>query len=55
MEAKTQALHENQTWKLVPKPPNTNIVGSKWIFKRKFKEDGTIEKHKARLVAQGYS
>lgn len=55
MEEEMHALHKNNTWSLVPKPPNTNIVGSKWIFKTKLKEDGSLERHKARLVARGYS
>ncbi|GJV99549.1 retrovirus-related pol polyprotein from transposon TNT 1-94 [Tanacetum coccineum] len=30
------------------------IQGLKWIFKKKLRPDGTIEKYKARLVAKGY-
>ena len=30
------------------------IRDSKWIFKRKLKLDGSIDKYKARLVAKGY-
>jgi hypothetical protein len=30
-------------------------VGCKWVFKKKLKPDGTIEKYKARLVAKGYT
>ena len=31
------------------------MVGYRWIFKTKLQLDGSIEHHKARLVAQGFS
>ena len=31
------------------------VIGTKWVWTVKHKEDGTLEKFKARLVAQGYS
>jgi len=31
-----------------------NIIGTKWIFKIKRNPDGSIERYKARLVAQVY-
>ncbi|CAN0874921.1 Retrovirus-related Pol polyprotein from transposon RE1 [Linum grandiflorum] len=49
------ALEENQTWDIVPKPNGARLLGSKWVFRTKFKPDGAIERHKARLVAQGCS
>ena len=55
MEEEIHALNTNQTWSLVPRPKNVNVIGSKWIFRTKFKEDGTVDRHKARLVAQGFS
>jgi hypothetical protein len=30
-------------------------VGCKWVFKKKLRSDGTIDKYKARLVAKGYT
>ncbi|GJZ70093.1 zinc finger, CCHC-type containing protein [Tanacetum coccineum] len=40
----------NNTWVLADLPPGYKPLGCKWIFKRKLKVDGTIEKFKARLV-----
>ena len=55
MEAEFLALCQNNTWSLVPKLSGTNIVGSKWIFKTKHHPDGSVDKHKARLVARGFT
>nr|QBH67611.1 putative Ty1-copia subclass retrotransposon protein [Ustilago esculenta] len=46
---------ENNTWTVVNAPNNANIIGCRWVFKVKRKGDGTINKYKARLVAQGYT
>ena len=45
----------NNTWKLVDLPPGSKPIGCKWIFKKKMKVDGTIDKFKARLVAKGFT
>ncbi|GKB87161.1 zinc finger, CCHC-type containing protein [Tanacetum coccineum] len=44
----------NNTWVLADLPSGYKPLGCKWIFKRKLKVDGTIEKFKARLVIQGF-
>nr|GEW20384.1 hypothetical protein [Tanacetum cinerariifolium] len=43
------SIMENNTWVLFDLPPGCKPLGCKWIFKRKMKVDGTIEKFKARL------
>ncbi|XP_047263787.1 uncharacterized mitochondrial protein AtMg00820-like [Capsicum annuum] len=52
MQAEFLALMRNKTWTLVPPPLNSNIVGCKWVYRVKRKVDGSIERHKARLVAK---
>ncbi|GJZ94301.1 zinc finger, CCHC-type containing protein [Tanacetum coccineum] len=48
------SIIENNTWILSDLPPGCKPLGCKWIFKRKMKVDGTIDKFKARLVIQGF-
>ncbi|RVW34639.1 Retrovirus-related Pol polyprotein from transposon RE2 [Vitis vinifera] len=55
MQHELTALELNKTWKLVTLPKNKRTIGCKWVFKVKYKADGTIERHKARLVAKGYT
>ena len=45
----------NNTWILADLPPGYKPIGCKWIFKRKIKFDGTIDKFKGRLVAKGFT
>ncbi|KAM1492902.1 hypothetical protein ACFX14_024715 [Malus domestica] len=55
MKEELSALSKQGTWSLVPLPTHKNLVGCKWIFKIKKHVDGSIARHKARLVAQGFS
>ncbi|GJV25884.1 ribonuclease H-like domain-containing protein [Tanacetum coccineum] len=50
-----KALIDNKTWVLVPRPPNVNIVCSMWLYKHKYNADGSLNRYKARLVANGHS
>ena len=50
-----QSLIDNETWELVELPPGRTAVGSKWVFKVKYRDNGEVERFKGRLVAQGYS
>ncbi|GJR29736.1 zinc finger, CCHC-type containing protein [Tanacetum coccineum] len=44
----------NNNWVLADLPPDCKPIGCKWIFKRKMKVYGTIEKFKAKLLIQGF-
>ncbi|KAL0402265.1 UNVERIFIED_CONTAM: Retrovirus-related Pol polyprotein from transposon RE1 [Sesamum latifolium] len=55
MEEELAALERNQTWELVPKPNDVKPISCKWVYKIKRRTDGSIERHKARLVARGFS
>lgn len=49
------AFDELDVWELMPKPHGANVVGVRWVYDIKIDEDGKILRHKARLVAQGFS
>ncbi|UYV76870.1 hypothetical protein LAZ67_14002267 [Cordylochernes scorpioides] len=55
MKEEFDLLIENKTWELVDPPKGQNVIGSKWVFRRKYSSDGSLERYKARLVAKGYS
>ncbi|KAK9100306.1 hypothetical protein Scep_023736 [Stephania cephalantha] len=54
INSEIESILQNNTWELVDLPSGIKPIGYKWIFKKKLKADGTIEKYKARLVAKGY-
>jgi hypothetical protein len=55
MVEEMESLYKNETWDLVKLPSGRNLVGSKWVFKKKMNVAGQVEKFKSRLVAKGYS
>ena len=55
MAAELDALSENGTFQLAIPPPDKNVVSCKWVFALKKDAHGEIDRHKARLVARGFS
>ncbi|RVW33419.1 Retrovirus-related Pol polyprotein from transposon TNT 1-94 [Vitis vinifera] len=55
MEKEIDVIEKNETWQLVEKPKDKEIIGVKWIFRVKYHSDGRVQRLKARLVAKGYS
>ncbi|KAM0972168.1 hypothetical protein ACFX2A_020331 [Malus domestica] len=54
MTEEINALFLNNTWVLVPPSPTQNKVGCKWVYRIKWKSDGSIDRYKARLVAKSF-
>lgn len=48
-------LKTNGTWDIVPRPAGRRVVKCKWVLRKKYKQNGDLERYKARLVACGYS
>ena len=49
------SIVNNNAWKVVPRPVEKSVVGSRWIYKVKQAVDGSVEKYKAIFVAWGFS
>lgn len=53
MNVELEALEANDTWDIIPLPPNKKAIGCKWLYKTKFRQDSTVERYKSRLVILG--
>ena len=54
VNSEIESILSNYSWELTDLLPRNKPLGSKWIFKRKTKPDGTIDKYKARLIVKWY-
>ena len=48
------ALETNDTWEITDLPRGKKAISSKWVYKIKFKHDGTVERVKVRFVVRGF-
>ncbi|KAL0404518.1 UNVERIFIED_CONTAM: Retrovirus-related Pol polyprotein from transposon RE2 [Sesamum radiatum] len=55
MNDELKALERNQTWEVTTLPPGKRAIGCKWVFRLKLKDDRTIDRYKARLIAKVYT
>ena len=49
VNSEIESIMQNHTWELVNLPPGSKPLGCKWIFKRKMKTDGSIDKYRLDL------
>jgi hypothetical protein len=55
MNEELDQIEKNNTWELVPRPENKNVIGSKWVFKNKMNERGQFVRNKSILVCKVYA
>jgi hypothetical protein len=54
MQEELNNFERNQVWILVERP-NTNVIGTKWVFQNKQDENGVVTRNKARFVTKGFT
>jgi hypothetical protein len=48
------SILSNNTWILVDLPHGSKPIGCKWVFRRKYNTDGSLQTFKSRLVVKGF-
>eukprot|EP00253_Pinus_taeda_P002865 PITA_02865 len=49
------SIVQNNVWDVVSIQEDNSVVSSRWLYKVKQAANGSVEKHKARFVARGFS
>ncbi|CAM8941229.1 unnamed protein product [Rhodiola kirilowii] len=55
MQEELHQFERNKVWRLVPRPEDENVIGTKWVFRNKLDDKGVVVRNKARLVVKGYN
>jgi hypothetical protein len=55
MNEELDQIEKNDTWELVPRPKNKNVIDTKWVFRNKLNEYGHVTRKKTRLVYKRYA
>ncbi|KAL0556978.1 hypothetical protein IC582_005496 [Cucumis melo] len=50
-----KALEKNNTWEICTLPKRRKPMECKWVFTLKYKADGTLDRHKTKLVAKRFT
>ena len=55
MEEELDQIIKNNTWEIVARPKDKNVIGPKWVFRNKMNKQGEVIRKKVRVVCKGYS
>ncbi|CAM8911853.1 unnamed protein product [Rhodiola kirilowii] len=55
MQEELHQFERNGVWRLVPRPKDKNVIGTKWVFRNKMDDKGVVVRNKVRLVIKGYN
>ena len=47
MDEELDQIEKNDTWELVPRPKDKNVIVTKWVYMNKLNEDGQVTRNKA--------
>ena len=42
MEEELSQIEKKNTWEIVPRSKDKNVIGTKWVFRNKLDEDGHV-------------
>lgn len=54
MREELYQIEKNNTWKLVSRPKEKNVIETKLVFRNNMNEQGEVVINKERLVSKGY-
>lgn len=55
MDKRNGGRVEPETWELVPRPKDKNVIGTKWVFRNNLNQQGPVIRNKTRLIYKGYA
>jgi hypothetical protein len=55
MDEELDQIEKNDTWELVPRPKDKNVIDTKWVYMNKFNEYVQVTRNKVGLVCKGYA
>jgi hypothetical protein len=55
MEEELDQIEKTETWELLLRPKDKNVIGTKLVFKNKMNEDGQVTMKKENLLCKVYA